>query len=154
VHALAETKSHVDYLQSTPMLSSCSESVLAEFIHYGQSELHVSAGDHVDPSEDAVRSTYVLMSGSALLATHDVVITLEAGDYFGGDQASRFHLGATVVALNDLIFLTLTPADVEQLRQASSRDLHPSKVDWRNDYPIRPRQRTVSQDRSASMAHH
>ncbi|HEX3795014.1 MAG TPA: hypothetical protein VHV57_10990 [Acidimicrobiales bacterium] len=150
VHALAETKTHVDFLQATPALSGCSEGVLQEFILHGEAEQHVGAGKHLHPSADSDQRTFVLLSGSGLLASHDVVVTLEPGDYFGGD--TRFHMSATMVALSNVVLVGITPLQTARLRQASSRDRHPSRIDWRSEYPVAPRRRLTQDDRLSVLA--
>ena len=95
-----EVVNHAGYLQAIPALSSCTEDVLTEFVRHGAATVGCDAGDTLATLTARDQNLYVLVSGTAILrATDDVTITLEPGDYFGGNPNRRFQLFVSVAAV-------------------------------------------------------
>jgi len=152
VFSVAETKSHTDILGSIPALSSCTGAVLDEFFSTNDCTVNAAAGTELRSPAHAENSLYVIVSGSATLDVGDgVFVTLDSGDYFGGAAAHRHtHLIASVVAHEDTEVVVLSPAQVLQLRHASTRRNHPSNVDWAPE-PLSPSATFVPRRRRLSV---
>ena len=135
---------HQDYaelLRGIPAFSTCTESVLRELAAYGVDTVHCAAGQTltVQPRDHNV---YVLATGQAILhAGADVVVDLEPGDYIGKGPAHHRWL-IYVMALSDLEVLVISPQEVAWLKQASSRDRHPSGIEWRVELPTTTRRKS------------
>jgi hypothetical protein len=139
VTTVADTKSYADILGVIPALSTCTPEVLDEFVATCDCTVRPGGGAEFRSPTDADGSLYVVLSGSVVLATDDGVrIVLEPGDYFGGTAAQRHqHLIASAVADADAEILVIGPAQVLQLRHASTRHNHPSNIDW-SPAPLSP----------------
>jgi CRP-like cAMP-binding protein len=132
VHALADRKRYADFLEVIPAFSTCTRMILEEFVTHDMLKVHCAADKMLCLQTPRDQNFYVLVAGSALLdAGDDVITSLEPGDYFGTHPAHQHHLVASVVAMSDIEVLVITPRDVTQLAQASSRYRHPSKIEWR-----------------------
>jgi hypothetical protein len=132
VRTLNDAKTHAELLGQIPALSTCTRDVLEEFLSHGVDKLHCAAGRAVNSQTSADQNLYVLVNGSASLdAGDDVHVVLEPGDYFGSDSARRHHMTPTVTANGDVEILVIRPQELTRLRQASSRDRHPSQIEWR-----------------------
>jgi hypothetical protein len=98
--------------------------------------VHCPAGDVLRSLTQHDQNLYVLAAGSALLdAGDEVAISLEPGDYFGKGSGRRHQLNATVIAVSDIEVLVINPREISWLGQASSRERHPSEIDWRTPLP-------------------
>jgi len=87
-----EVVNNAGFLQAIPALSSCTHDVLTEFIRDGATTVRCDAGETLATLTARDQNLYVLISGTAILrATDDVTITLEPGDYFGGNPNRRFN---------------------------------------------------------------
>jgi hypothetical protein len=128
---MKERQDYGELLKAIPVFSSCSPSVLREFAAYGVDTVHCAAGQtlsHQVPDHNL----YLLASGSAILHVgDDVIVDVEPGDYFGTNSTHYRWLTFHVVAVTDLEVLVISPQEVSLLRQASSRDRHPSGIEWR-----------------------
>jgi CRP-like cAMP-binding protein len=110
--------------------------VLEEFVARGIAKVHCAAGKTLTSQAHEDRTLFVLAAGSALLhAGDDIAIALEPGDYFGDGLAGRHQPISSVVAVSDIEVLVISPQDVAWLEQASCRDRHPSRTDWRTTLP-------------------
>ena len=136
---IADTASYADMLGDIPALSSCTREVLDEFVATEDRLVRSPAGAELRSPAHSENSLYVLLGGSASLHTEDGVrVVLEPGDYFGGALARRHeNVIASVVALDDVEFLVIGPAQVLQLQHASTRRRHPSNIDWTPE-PLSP----------------
>jgi hypothetical protein len=139
VRSIADTKGYADILGEIPALSNCTRVVLDEFVASSDCTVRSAAGSEVRSATDAEQSLYVLVGGSALLHTDDGVrVALEPGDYFGGSTSHRYgNVVASVVAHDHADFMVIGPAQVLQLRHASTRRSHPSNIDWTPE-PLSP----------------
>ena len=152
VHTLTDCKDYADFLETIPAFASCTRDVLEEFVSRGVVKVHCTAGKKLNPLTDHEQNLYVLASGSALLnADDDVAIALEPGDYFGRSPARRHHVVASVVAVSDVEILVINPREVARLRQASSRDRHPSKIEWNIEPPAAARRSFRRSHRRAAL---
>jgi hypothetical protein len=133
VRNLNDAKNYADLLGEIPAFSTCTRDVLDEFLSHGVDKLHCAAGRAVSSQTSADQNLYVLVSGSATLdAGDDVRVALEPGDYFGSASARRHHMTTTVTADRDVEILVIRPQELTRLQQASSRDRHPSQIEWRH----------------------
>jgi hypothetical protein len=139
VRSIADTKGYTDILGTIPALSNCTRVVLDEFVASSDCAVRTARGTELRSPADADHTLYVLVGGSASLHTNDGLrVTLESGDFFGGAAARRHgDVIASVVAHEDAEFLAIGPAQVLQLRHASTRRSHPSNVDWTPE-PLSP----------------
>jgi Cyclic nucleotide-binding domain len=134
VRTLNDAKNQADLLGEIPVLSTCTRDVLEEFLSHGVDKLHCAAGRAVNSPTSADQNLYVLVSGSATLdAGDDVHVALEPGDYFGSASARRHHMTTTVTAEGDVEILVIRPQELIRLQHASSRDRHPSQIEWRHE---------------------
>jgi CRP-like cAMP-binding protein len=141
MHTSTECKDYTDLLQTIPALSSCTRSVLEDFSAHGVVTAHCDAGSSLSLKTIQDRNLYVLIAGSALLNADDnVSVSLEPGDYFGRNPASQHQLSASVVAVSDVELLVISQEEIIRLGHASSRDRHPSKIEWRIGTPAVLRQ--------------
>jgi hypothetical protein len=138
MRSIADTVSYSDILGTIPALSSCTKEVLDEFAADDRL-VRSPAGAELRSPTHAENSLYVVVAGSASLRTEDdLYIILEPGDYFGGIEARRYeHVIASAMALDDVEYLVIGPAQVLQLRHASTRRNHPSNIDWTPE-PLSP----------------
>jgi len=147
-----EVVNNAGFLQAIPALSSCTHDVLTEFIRDGATTVRCDAGETLATLTARDQNLYVLISGTAILrATDDVTITLEPGDYFGGNPNRRFQLFVSVGAVTDMEFMVISPRDVAQLVLASSRNRHPSKIEWRTELPTTTRRATRQSHRRSVL---
>jgi putative NADH-flavin reductase len=132
VRSIADTKSYADILGEIPALSNCTREVLDEFVATTDCTVHAAVGAEPRSPAHSDHSLYVLVGGSASLQTDDDVrVLLQPGDYFGGAAARRHeNVISSVVAHEDAEFIVIGPAQVLQLRHASTRRSHPSNMDW------------------------
>jgi hypothetical protein len=141
---MQSTNEHQDYaelLKGIPGFSTCTASVLRELAAYDVDTLHCAVGQTLT-LQARDHNVYVLATGQAILhAGVDVVVDLEPGDYFGKDPA-RHRAFMYVVALCDLEVLVISPQEVVWLQQASSRDRHPSGIEWRVELPTTTRRKS------------
>jgi hypothetical protein len=134
VHALVGSKDYTDFLEVVPAFSTCTRDVLDEFVTHGVVMMQCTAGETLSPQTYLDQNLYVLVAGSASLQVgDDVVIALEAGDYFGGKPERCHWFPTSVVATSDVEFLVFDPREVTGLAQASARACHPSRIDWRTE---------------------
>lgn len=140
MHTLAGCREYADFLEAIPAFSSCTRDVLEDFVDHHVVKVHCVAGKKLSPLTEQEQNLYVLASGSAQLKTDDTAVDLEAGDYFGKSSDRRHYIVASVVALTDIEILVVNPDEVDRLRQSSSRDRHPSKINWRMERLAAPRQ--------------
>jgi hypothetical protein len=150
------TNEHQDYaelLKGIPAFSACTPSVLRELAAYGVDTVHCGAGQTLTPHARD-HNVYVLATGQAILhAGVDVVVDLEPGDHFGKDPAR--HRGLIyMVALSDLEVLVISPQEVAWLQQASSRDRHPSGIEWRVELPTTTRRKSRRNHRRNILVTH
>jgi hypothetical protein len=139
VRIQTDSKSYAEFLHMIPVLSTCTSDVLEEFVSHGVDRLHCAAGKSVSSESDSDQNLYVLVNGSASLdAGDDVRVVLEPGDYFGSATARRHHMTTSVIADRDVDVLVIRPQEVDQLTQASSRDRHPSQIEWRSGLSTTP----------------
>jgi hypothetical protein len=131
VKTVADCQKYADMLGAVPALSSCAKDVLDEFVTEGVFTMHAIAGEGLS-WQTSDHSLHLVVAGSATLDAGDVRVTLEPGDYFGGDSTYRQSLEtvAAVVADDDIEVLVITPQDILQLQHASSRSRHPSNIEW------------------------
>jgi CRP-like cAMP-binding protein len=135
VQTSADRQDYVDFLEVIPTFSSCTRKVLKEFVTLDMIKVGCAAGE-VLPEIHQDQNLYVLVAGSAILdAGDDVLIALEPGDYFGRISARRHLVLTSVLAVSDIELLVINPHEVAQLEQASSRDRHPSEIEWRIELP-------------------
>ena len=139
VRSIADIKGYADILGTIPALSNCTRVVLDEFVASSDCAVRSASDTELRSPTDADHTLYVLVDGSASLHTDDGVrVVLEPGDFFGGAAAVRHRsVVASVVAHEDAEFLVIGPAQVLQLRHASTRRSHPSNVDWTPE-PLSP----------------
>jgi CRP-like cAMP-binding protein len=132
VNSVADTKTYAEILRDIPAFSRCAPDVLDHFVTESVFTMHAGAGREISSWTDSSRNLYVLVAGSASLHAGDNVrVSLEPGDYFGGDSASHRHeLATSVVAEEDVEVLVISPEQVARLQQAGSRRRHPSNADW------------------------
>jgi CRP-like cAMP-binding protein len=153
VPTLTDRDNYTDLLETIPAFSACTRKVLEEFSSHGVHKVRCSAGTTFRARTDHDPDLYVLAEGSAFLdAGEDVVIALEAGDYFGTDPGRRHALSATVVAVSDIEVLVIHPDELSQLDQASARDRHPSEIEWRLDLSTTTRRAARRTHRRAVLA--
>lgn len=146
MHTLADRQDYADFLEVIPAFSCCTRTVLEEFVDHGAVKVRCGAGKTLSPQTQQDQNLYVLVAGSAVLKSDDdVAIALEPGDYFGTNPVHHHQLTASVVALSNVEVLVFNPQEVARLRQASSRDRHPSKIDWRLEL-LTPSRRTTHRD--------
>ena len=149
MQTVADTISFADILGDIPHFSGCSRDVLSEFVSGGAFILHAGPGTELRPQNDASRNLYVLVTGSAVLDTDDDVhVTLEPGDYFGGQSGHLHTVNASVVAVEDVEVLVIGPEDLRRLQHASSRRHHPSNAEWIPE-PATPNLQLVPRHRHA-----
>jgi hypothetical protein len=151
VQTMKERQDYAELLKGIPVFSSCTPSVLREFAAYGVDTVHCAAGQtlsHQAPDHNL----YLLASGSAILhAGDDVIVDVEPGDYFGTNPTHYHWLNVHVVAVTDLEVLVISPQEVSWLRQASSRDRHPSGIEWRIGLPTTTRRTSRRSRRRAIL---
>jgi CRP-like cAMP-binding protein len=133
VRIQTDSKSYAEFLRVVPVLSTCTSDVLEEFVSHGVDRLHCAAGKSVTSESDSDQNLYVVVNGSASLdAGDDIRIVLEPGDYFGSATARRHHMTTSIIADRDVEVLIIRPQEVARLAHASSRDRHPSQIEWRS----------------------
>jgi hypothetical protein len=139
VHTVVDCKEYAEFLGDIPAFSNCAKEVLEEFVASCSFKVHADAGKTLCFQTQCDQNLYVLVSGSASLDAGDgVSVTLQAGDYFGRNPG-RFHgLVASVIADVEVEVLVIRPQDVLQLERASSRNRHPSKIEWRSEFTGAP----------------
>jgi hypothetical protein len=155
VPTLTDTSTYADLLAEVPALSTCTRGVLEEFVAHGVDKLHCAAGRSIGTRTSTDQNLYVLVGGSASFRTgDDIRVALEPGDYFGNVNAHSRDMTATVVAEQDIEILVIRPQQLTRLAHASSRDRHPSQIDWRSDFSSTPTTPTVppAPHRSPAMA--
>jgi Cyclic nucleotide-binding domain len=134
VRTLTDAKINADLLGEIPAFSNCTKDVLEQFLSHGVDKLHCAAGRAVSSQTSADQNLYVLVSGAATLdAGDDVRVALRPGDYFGSASARRHHMTTMVTADQDVEILVIRPQELARLQQASSRDRHPSQIEWRHE---------------------
>jgi len=113
--------------------------------------MRVPAGRPLSPKSHCDQNLYVLVSGSATLDAGDGVhVALEPGDYFGRTPGRHVALAATVTADDAVEVLVIGPEEVVRLLHASSRQRHPSNIEWRSELanpvtrPARRRRRVLA----------
>jgi CRP-like cAMP-binding protein len=152
VRIQTDSKSYAEFLHAIPVLSTCTRDVLEEFVSHGVDRLHCAAGKSVSSESDSDQNLYVMVNGSASLdAGDDVRVALEPGDYFGSATARQHHMTTSVIADRDVEVLVIRPQEVAQLAHASSRDRHPSQIEWRSGLSNTP-QSTRKAHRRPAMA--
>jgi CRP-like cAMP-binding protein len=152
VQSWADCKDCVEFLETIPAFSSCTRSVLEEFVTHGLVKVHCAAGKKLSPLTDQEQNLYVLARGSALLlAGDDVVVELEPGDYFGKSPDRRHHIVASVIAVSDVEIFVINPQEVARLELASSRERHPSRIDWQFPLPTESRRSTRRNHRRGEL---
>jgi CRP-like cAMP-binding protein len=132
VKLVAEHQGIAELLGAIPPLSHCAREVLDEYVRGGVVTLHSEAGQELQ-AETESENLYVLVAGSASLDAGDGVhVSLEPGDYFGGNAARRHNQDTVtaVVAVNEMDVIVIDPQQVQQLVHASSRSRHPSNIEW------------------------
>jgi CRP-like cAMP-binding protein len=134
-----DCRDYADILEAIPAFSTCTRSVIEEFVAVGANKAHFAAGKTLRPRSLHDQNLCVVVSGSLLLnAGDDVVISLEPGDYFGKNAGRRLRLASSVVAVSDVELLVITPRQITALEEASSRSRHPSQIDWYVEPPATP----------------
>jgi hypothetical protein len=132
VKLVAEHQDIAELLGAIPPLSNYAREVLDEYVRGGVLTMHSAAGQELQ-AETESENLYVLVAGSASLDAGDGVhVSLEVGDYFGGNAARRHNqaIVAAVVAVDEMDVIVIDPQQVQQLEHASSRSRHPSNIDW------------------------
>jgi hypothetical protein len=151
---MADTKTYAEILRDVPTFSSCAPDVLDHFVSRRAFAMHVGAGREILSRTDSTRNLFVLVAGSARLDAGDSVhVALEPGDYFGGDSEHHHHkLTASVVAVDDVEVLIVSPEEIVRLQQAGSRRHHPSNVDWSPEVAVPSLQLVPSRRRLGVLA--
>jgi hypothetical protein len=131
---LTETKSDTDLLLEVPAFSSCSRVVVDAYVAQGLATVDLAERGTLNLAAHPAADLFVVRSGLALLKTGDgVVVTLEAGDFFGSGQLHGHGLAAKVVAVSDAEFVRVSADDLAHLKRASSRERHPSNIEWQSE---------------------
>jgi hypothetical protein len=139
VPTLTAPLTYANHLYEIPALSGCTRDVLEEFVSHGVDKLHCAAGRSIGTRPSSDQNLYVLVAGSATFRTADGIrIALEPGDYFGNVGAHGHDMAVTVKAEHDMEILVIRPQQIARLAHASSRDRHPSRIDWRSDLSNTP----------------
>ena len=133
MNSVADTKTYAEILRDIPAFSRCAPDVLDHFVTESVFTMHAGAGREISSWTDSSRNLYVLVAGSASLDAGDNVrVSLEPGDYFGGDSGV-----ATVTSSPPpwwprrmSRFSSSAPNRSARLQQAGSRRRHPSNADW------------------------
>ena len=150
MNTVADCKDYAEFLGDIPALSHCAKEVLEAFIASGAHEVRSGAGVSLGIEMPSEQNLYVLLAGSASLDAGDGVrVSLQPGDYFGTSPQHYHELISSVTADEDVDVLVISPQDLLQLEMASSRNRHPSQIDWRSEIanPVarlpRPRHRDL-----------
>jgi CRP-like cAMP-binding protein len=151
MHNEADCQDYTDFLEAVPALSTCTREVIEEFVSHNVVKVHCMAGKKLNPLTDQEQNTYVLASGSALLHADDITVALEPGDYFGRSSSHPHHVVASVVAQSDIDIFVINVLEIERLLQASSRDRHPSQLEWTIELPTNTRQSSCRSHRNTVL---
>jgi CRP-like cAMP-binding protein len=132
---VTDKKTDAELLAEIPAFSSCSRTVLEAYVEQGLATVELAERQTFRLPSYPGDNLFVVTAGLALLKAGDgVTVTLEPGDYFGSDVLRRHqHLVASVVAVTDMELVVISADDLARVQRASSKERHPSQIEWKSE---------------------